>query len=233
MKAKGLGPKRKVARAEKGSKKRASATRRRSQAVGEVARRASLQTSPGKFQVSVSKTSSARRVAEPVVLVRPKATRAIRAFEQAIKIFNRHDFEKAREAFESVIERFPEEPEVLARARAYLTICEQRLGQSPATPRTAEALYDRGVIELNRGQIGQAVLLFERALRLEPDADHIVYALASAYAKGGNIERALETLKQCIRKNETYRIHARRDPDFRSLYTCEEFQKLVGLEIVE
>jgi tetratricopeptide (TPR) repeat protein len=172
-------------------------------------------------------------VAEPVVLVRPKATRAIRAFEQAIKIFNRHDFEKARAAFEGVIERFPEEPEVLARARAYLTICEQRLGHSPATPRTAEALYDRGVIELNRGQIGQAVLLFEKALRLEPDADHIVYALASAYAKGGNIEGALERLKQCIRQNETYRIHARRDPDFRGLYTCAEFQKLVGLEVVE
>lgn len=233
MKTKGLVPKTKAARAVKGLKKRPSETKLRSQAVGGAARKAPLQTSPGKVHVPVGKTPSVGRAVEPVVLVRPKATRAVRAFEQAIKIFNRHDFERARAAFESVIERFPDEAEVLVRARAYLTICEQRLGHSPATPRTAEALYDRGVIELNRGQIGQAVLLFEKALRLEPNADHIVYALASAYAKGGDIERALETLKQCIRKNETYRIHARRDPDFRGLYTCVEFQKLVGLEVVE
>lgn len=233
MKIKRLASRTKVSRVERRQKELAYATERRHQLKGKAVRKTSPQARTSKLHITPGKGSSTRKFVEPPIVARPAPTRAIRAFEQAIKIFNRHEFARAYEAFESVIERFPDEPEILARARAYLMICQQRLSHSPAPPRTAEALYDRGVIELNRGQVGQAILLFEKALRLEPGADHIVYALASAYAKGGNAERALEMLKQCISKSETYRIHARRDPDFRSLYTHEGFQKLVGLEVVE
>jgi tetratricopeptide (TPR) repeat protein len=229
LKSKGLISKTKKSPTVAGVK---SSTRRNAQG-----KKSATRPMAGKLQVSNKRRGTLQQAVQPpkslLVVERPTAARAIRAFEHAIKIFNRHDFERARHAFETLIERFPDEPDVLARARAYLAICRHRLDQSPAPPRTVEALYDRGVIELNRGQIGQAILLFERALRLDPAADHIVYALASAYAKGGDADRALDALRQCIRKNETYRIQARRDPDFRSLYTNEDFQNLVGLEVVE
>jgi tetratricopeptide (TPR) repeat protein len=164
---------------------------------------------------------------------RALASPAVRAFEQAVKLFNRQEFQRAREAFQAVIERFPQEAEVVARARAYLAICEQRLRAPRPVPRTAEALYDRGIIELNRGQIVPAIAFFEKALKLDPRADHAVYALAAAYARGGQVEKALAMLRQAIAMRETYRLHARRDPDFYPLLANPEFQKLVGIEVLE
>ena len=161
------------------------------------------------------------------------ASPAVRAFEQAVKLFNRQEFERAREAFQALIERFSTEVEVLARARAYLAICEQKLRTPRSVPRTAEALYDQGIIELNRGQIASAIAYLEKALKLDPRADHAVYALAAAYARGGQVEKALAALRQAIAMRETYRLHARRDPDFFSLYANLEFQKLVGIEVIE
>jgi len=168
-----------------------------------------------------------------MVLERAPASPAVRAFEQAVRLFNRQEFERAREAFQAVIERFPTEAEVLARARAYLAICQQKLQTPRPVPRTAEALYDRGVIELNRGHIAPAITYFEKALKLDPRADHAVYALAAAYARSGQVEKAIATLRQAIAMRETYRLHARRDPDFLPLYANPEFQRLVGIEIIE
>ncbi len=175
-------------------------------------------------RTSQSPASGVERVPAPPV---------VRAFEQAVRLFNRQDFERAREAFQVLIERFPAEAEVLARARAYLAICEQKLRAPRPVPRTPEALYDRGIIELNRGQIALAISYFEKALKLDPLADHAVYALAAAYARGGQVEKALATLRQAIAMREAHRWHARRDPDFHSLYANPEFQKLVGIEIIE
>jgi tetratricopeptide (TPR) repeat protein len=173
-------------------------------------------------------------VPAPVIVVeKPVITPAVRGFEQAIKLFNRQDFARAREAFETVIERFPLDADIAARARAYITICQQRLAHPPSLPRSSEALYDRGIIELNRGQFTMAMTYFERALKLEPEADHVVYALASVYAQTGELEKAMAALKRSIELNEGYRLQARRDPDFRSLYVSEDFQRLVGLEIME
>ncbi|HWP42814.1 MAG TPA: hypothetical protein VNO14_06245, partial [Blastocatellia bacterium] len=95
----------------------------------------------------------------------PSALAAIHAFEQALKIFNRHDFAAARSAFLNVLEKFGEQHEVMARARTYLAICEQRLARAPSMPRNTDALYDQGVVELNKGNIRKAVELFDRALK--------------------------------------------------------------------
>lgn len=186
-------------------------------------RRASQGTSSRKAVGRTLPTGGERVLASP----------AVRAFEQAVKLFNRQEFERAREAFQSLIERFPTEAEVLARARAYLAICEQKLRAPRPVPRTAEALYDQGIVELNRGQIAPAIAYFEKALRLDPRADHAVYALAAAYARGGQVEKALAALRQAIAMRETYRLHARRDPDFLPLYANLEFQRLVGIEVIE
>jgi len=184
---------------------------------------------------SISSTRKVARTGQPPApsVERVPAPPVVKAFEQAVRLFHRQDFERAREAFQALIERFPAEAEVLARARAYLAICEQKLRAPRPVPRTAEALYDRGVIELNRGQIALAISYFEKALRLDPRADHAVYALAAAYARGGQVERALAMLRQAIAMREAHRWHARRDPDFHSLYANPEFQKLVGIEIIE
>lgn len=157
----------------------------------------------------------------------------MKIFGQAIRLFNRQDFASAREAFSSFIETFPNEVEMVARAKTYITVCDQRLSRPPTAPRTAEALYDRGVFELNRGETEQAIAYFERALKSEHSADHVLYSLAAAHARLGMLGEALEELGRCVNKRESYRIQARRDPDFRPLYQNERFQELVGLEPTE
>ena len=65
------------------------------------------------------------------------ALAAVRAFEQALKVFNRHGFAEARTAFDGLLEKFPDQAEVTAGARTYLAICEQRLSRAPSVPRDA------------------------------------------------------------------------------------------------
>src|SRR5260370_17333116 len=95
------------------------------------------------------------------------------AFEAAHKEFSRGRFAEARNLFRSLVEKYHTVSEVTARARTYLAVAEARLRTELALPRDADSLYDRGVIELNRGDYVAAQKLFERALRREPHPPHI------------------------------------------------------------
>jgi tetratricopeptide (TPR) repeat protein len=143
-------------------------------------------------------------------------------------LFNRHDYGPAKSAFQGLQSKFGDEAEVVARARTYLAICEQRLGRAPAAPRNADALYDQGVFEFNRGGIREAVELFERALRVEPRADHVYFSLAAAHARLNDSQKALEALRRAIAIRPVHRSHARRDLDFANLRSNDDFQSLTG-----
>jgi tetratricopeptide (TPR) repeat protein len=115
---------------------------------------------------------------------------ALKAFERAHKDFTRGNFTAAREHFRALIEQHAGVSEVAARARTYLNIAETRLRSESALPRDPDSLYDRGVIELNRGDFVAAQELFERALKRDPDAADTHYALAAARTRGGTQARA-------------------------------------------
>lgn len=158
----------------------------------------------------------------------PGALAAVRAFEQALRLFNRQDFTGARSAFEKILMQFGDHAEIVARARTYLAICEQRLARAPSAPRNPDALYDQGVYELNKGSIREAIDLFDKALKALPRADHILYSLAAAYARLNDTAKALDALRRAIAIRSVHRPHARRDLDFASLRNNEEFQQLTG-----
>jgi len=158
----------------------------------------------------------------------PGTLAAVRAFEQALRLFNRQEFSAARPVFESLIEKFAEQAEIVARVRTYLSICEQRLARTPSVPRNSDALYNQGVFEFNRGNTKEAIELFEKALKVEPRADHVYYSLAAAYARLDNVQKALDALRHAIGIRPVHRSHARKDLDFASLRTDENFQQLTG-----
>jgi TolA-binding protein len=186
-------------------------------------------------RVAVKKPAT-RRLPPPVKVAPPPPKKppapgtlaAVRAFEQALRLFNRHDYGSAKAAFEGLQNRFGEEAEVVARVRTYLAICEQRLGRAPAAPRNADALYDQGVFELNRGSIRESIELFEKALKVEPRADHVFYSLAAAHARLNDSAKALDALRRAIAIRPVHRPHARRDLDFVNLRSNDEFQSLTG-----
>ena len=158
----------------------------------------------------------------------PGTLAAVRAFEQALKQFNRQDFTGAKSAFEGLLTKFVDQAEIGARVRTYLAICEQRLGRAPSVPRNVDALYNQGVFELNRGNTADAIELFEKALKVEPRADHVYYSVAAAYARLNNTSKALDALRRAIAIRPVQRSHARRDLDFASLRSDQDFQQLTG-----
>ena len=158
----------------------------------------------------------------------PGTLAAVRAFEQALRLFNRHDFGGAKASFLSVLGKFADQAEIVARARTYLAICDHRLARSPSVPRNADALYNQGVFELNKGSIREAIELFEKALKVEPRADHVFYSLAAAYARLEDVSKAMEALRRAIGIRPVHRSHARRELDFVNLRSNEDFQQLTG-----
>lgn len=178
--------------------------------------------------VSKSKQAVAKATPSPKKSQTPSSLAAVHAFEQALKVFNRHDFTSARSGFESILEKYGDQHEVVARARTYLAICEQRLARAPSVPRNTDALYDQGVFELNKGNIRKAIELFDKALKAEPRADHVLYSLAAAYSRLNEPQKALDALRRAISFRTVHRSHARRDLDFAGMHSNEEFQHLTG-----
>src|SRR5262249_5876169 len=65
-----------------------------------------------------------RAIMEPKPMPSPKAIAAIRAFESALKLFNRQDFAAAKVSFEQIIDNHGDQTDIAARVRTYLAICE-------------------------------------------------------------------------------------------------------------
>jgi tetratricopeptide (TPR) repeat protein len=152
---------------------------------------------------------------------------ALRAFERAHKEFARGRFGEARSQFRALIEKYASVSEVTARARTYLNIAESRLRTESSLPRDADSLYDRGVIELNRGEYVAAQEMFERALKREPQAAHVHYGLAATRSRLGSVETALESLQRALEIQPNLRLRAQHDLDLALLRNDPEFERMV------
>lgn len=152
---------------------------------------------------------------------------ALKAFERAHKEFTRGRFGEARNQFRALLEKYFQVSEVAARARTYLAVADSRLRTESILPRDADSLYDRGVIELNRGEYVAAQEMFERALKREPEAAHIHYGLAATRARLGSVDLALQSLQRALDLQPTLRVRAQHDHDLTALRNDPDFDRLV------
>jgi tetratricopeptide (TPR) repeat protein len=152
---------------------------------------------------------------------------ALGAFERAHKEFVRGRFAESRNQFRMLLDKYSQVSEVAARARTYLAISESRLRTESMLPRDADSLYDRGVIELNRGEYVAAQEMFERALKREPEAAHIHYGLAATRARLGSIDLALESLQKALDLQPSLRVRAQHDHDLNPLRNDPDFDRLI------
>lgn len=152
---------------------------------------------------------------------------ALMAFERAHREFTHGRFGEARNQFRALLDKYSQVSEVAARARTYLAIAEARLRTENMLPRDADSLYDRGVIELNRGEYVAAQEMFERALKREPEAAHIHYGLAATRARLGSVDLALQSLQRALDLQPNLRVRAQHDQDLTSLRNDPDFDKLV------
>jgi tetratricopeptide (TPR) repeat protein len=152
---------------------------------------------------------------------------ALKAFERAHREFTRGRFGEARNQFRALLDKYFQVSEVAARARTYLAVADARLRTESILPRDADSLYDRGVIELNRGEYVAAQEMFERALKREPEAAHVHYGLAATRARLGSLDLALQSLQRALDLQPTLRVRAQHDHDLTSLRNDPDFDRLV------
>ena len=225
------------AAARKAAAKPKATAKARKPAPKPAARKAAAKTAAKKVAVSrVKKTQkvAAARAVRPTHTAPPPPRQptidesaALGAFERAHKEFVRGRFAEARNQFRVLVDKYSQVSEVAARARTYLAIAESRLRTESMLPRDADSLYDRGVIELNRGEYVAAQEMFERALKREPEAAHIHYGLAATRARLGSIDLALESLQRALAIQPNLRVRAQHDHDLNPLRNDPDFDRLI------
>ncbi len=156
-------------------------------------------------------------------------TAALALLEKGIELIYQRDFKKARGELKALLETYPGELDILARARSYIQICdrEEAIQKKPAV--TTDQLYALGVLEHNRANYDMAISYFLQSLEKHPNADYIYYSVAASLAMKGNLAESMENLRKAVELNEDSRIYAKNDSDFSALQTQKEFAELVGI----
>jgi tetratricopeptide (TPR) repeat protein len=146
-------------------------------------------------------------------------------FEAAMKQFHARNFKAARELFEQAAQG--PERDIAQRAKLHISMCDRRLQQDVVTLGSAEEYYTYGVAMLNARKFAEARTSLEKAVSLDPSADHMYYALAGAQALTGDLNGAHESLKRSIEMEPRNRIAARQDADFAPLANQPPFDALL------
>jgi Tfp pilus assembly protein PilF len=158
---------------------------------------------------------------------KPTYHEAVALYERGLQALQRHDFAAAADALRNVIERYPDERELLERARLYLKVCERELMPRQTDPRTAEERVYAATVALNDGDESAAVHHLQRALSEDPEHDHAHYMMAVAMTRRQDAPAALEHLRRAIMFNAENRGLAKQDPDLEPLRESDGFRAVL------
>ncbi len=150
---------------------------------------------------------------------------ALQHFQSAVQLMQEGKFEKARTAFEKLLPSAP--PELLERAKVYLTACERNAKHSELTFATTGEQYDYAISLLNTGDYEDARDQLEGILKKNAKADYAHYGLAVLDSMTGQAEECLEHLIAAIELNPQNRIQARSDSDFQDMADDPRFTELL------
>ncbi len=154
--------------------------------------------------------------------------KALKTYEQGLKLFGRGEYAKSASEFNAVIKESPGEREICDRARIYLNLCKARTAGPAPKPKTAEEAYYQGILAANDGRLQEASQVFEGALKQGAGNEKLHYALASVNALMENRDGALANLGKAIELNRSNKVLALNDTDFDSLRDDPDFLALVG-----
>jgi tetratricopeptide (TPR) repeat protein len=148
---------------------------------------------------------------------KPSFYEAIAIYESGVRGLQRHDYAGAAESFRQVLQRYPEERELIERARLYLRVCERETAQRPAGPQTtAERVY-AATMSLSAGDSDAALGHVQRALDQEPANHRAHYMMAVIHSTRSETDKAVEHLRRAIELNPDSRSLARQDADLERL----------------
>jgi tetratricopeptide (TPR) repeat protein len=156
---------------------------------------------------------------------RSMAQAQVKSFEQAVRLFHARKFGEARELF--VKASNGPNREMAHNAELHIRMCDRRLEKPVVDLKTAEDHYNYGIAMINARNLSDAQQHLEAALKLDPRADHVLYALAIAKGLSGDIDAACDNLKRAIDLEPRNRISARQDADFAPFSNQPQIQQLL------
>jgi len=163
----------------------------------------------------------------PVPPRKPGFYEAVAIYERGVQGLQRHDFVGAAELFRTVIDKYPEERELLERARLYLRVCERETARNSPPPETpAEQVY-AATVALNAGDHATALHHLQQALQADPENDHAHYMMSTALSLRGRRDEALDHLQRAIELNPENRAQARQDPDLDNIRDLDGFRGVI------
>ena len=136
----------------------------------------------------------------------------------------RHDYSRALELLNSVLQLYPEEKELQERVKLYLNVCERHATPHDVAPVSVDERLFAATLALNGGRYEEALSHLRLVRDEDPDNDHALYMLAVAHAQRDEHAQAVAHLERAIALNPENRALARRDPDFEPLHDDEAFQ---------
>ena len=159
---------------------------------------------------------------------KPAFYEALAIYETGVRALQRHDFQAGADNFRNVIQRYPDERELVERARLYFQVCERETARRPPVPENPTDSVFAATVALNAGDADGALAHLGRALERTPDSDHAHYIMAVALTEKGDPTSALRHLRQAISLNPDNRPNALRDPDLQALRELSAFRDLVS-----
>ena len=153
------------------------------------------------------------------------AAAQLTAFEGAMRLFHARKLGEARIMFLQA--SAGPGRDVAQRSQLHIAMCDRRLEHAAVSFGSAEEYYNYGVALLNLRNATEARTHLEKALTIDPAADHIHYALALAHAIAGDAAGAHDTLRRAIELDPRNRTLARQDADFAPLANQAAFRLLL------
>ena len=153
-------------------------------------------------------------------------------YEQGLRFLHRNSYEKARDKFIQLLEKFPTDIEVTSRAKTFVQICDRHLNLKQNQPAlNPEVIFNQAAVHHNANRYEEALETLSQAIKLTPKRrDHIYYSMAAAEVCIGNTTQGLKYLRKAITMNEKNRFFANNDPDFEPIADSPEFEELIHPE---
>jgi outer membrane protein assembly factor BamD (BamD/ComL family) len=154
---------------------------------------------------------------------------AFQHYQSAVQLLQQGKYDKALAAFEKLPPTGP--PEILERARMYITTCQRQLERTNLAFQTPEERYDYAISQLNQGYFEEAREQLNEVVADHPRADYAFYGLAVLDSITGHPQDCLDNLGRAIELNAKNRLQARSDNDFQSMVDDPRFTELLYPEI--
>jgi tetratricopeptide (TPR) repeat protein len=148
-------------------------------------------------------------------------------YDRGVSALQKKKLDEAERNFTDLIQKYPEERELVDRSRVYLSVIERQKREAGPTLTEPEDFYYAAVLEKNRGNVAEAIEHLKRAAKKNGHG-RVDFLLACCYAQTGEPDTALAHLKKAIEEDKSNRILARHDSDFDLLRETPAFQELLA-----